>query len=214
MDKDEKKDNTPQKVNNTDKDNQEKSQNKKEDTSKKSNPKKDAPKKKNIFQKHPLTFLLIGALLISVLWGFLKANRVEKELTEKFETHINKLHEETGLQLAKTLSWSLRSELNRENQESAESYMVNFLKGNLNIQSVKYIDSKSKKVAFSTNKKDEGKSIEDSFILDADEAKMEIKNGIKVFACPVFGYDSQLGTVVFEWIPTELINEEEVKEEE
>lgn len=214
MDKDEKKDNTPQKVNNTDKDNQEKSQNKKEDTSNKSNPKKDAPKKKNIFQKHPLTFLLIGALLVSVLWGFLKANRVEKELTEKFEIHINKLHEETGLQLAKTLSWSLRSELNRENQESAESYMVNFLKGNLNIQSVKYIDSKSKKVAFSTNKKDEGKSIEDSFILDADEAKMEIKNGIKVFACPVFGYDSQLGTVVFEWIPTELINEEEVKEEE
>lgn len=214
MDKDEKKDNTPQKVNNTDKDNQEKNQNKKEDTSNKSNPKKDAPKKKNIFQKHPLTFLLIGALLVSVLWGFLKANRVEKELTEKFETHINKLHEETGLQLAKTLSWSLRSELNRENQESAESYMVNFLKGNLNIQSVKYIDSKSKKVAFSTNKKDEGKSIEDSFILDADEAKMEIKNGIKVFACPVFGYDSQLGTVVFEWIPTELINEEEVKEEE
>lgn len=214
MDKDEKKDNTPQKVNNTDKDNQEKSKNKKEDTSNKSNPKKDAPKKKNIFQKHPLTFLLIGALLVSVLWGFLKANRVEKELTEKFETHINKLHEETGLQLAKTLSWSLRSELNRENQESAESYMVNFLKGNLNIQSVKYIDSKSNKVAFSTNKKDEGKSIEDSFILDADEAKMEIKNGIKVFACPVFGYDSQLGTVVFEWIPTELINEEEVKEEE
>lgn len=218
MDKDDKKDDskdkTPEKVNNSNQDSQKKEQSKKEESSKKANTKKDAPKKKNILQKHPLTFLLIGALLISVLWGFLKANRVEKELTEKYETHINQLHEETGLQLARTLSWSLRSELNRENQESAESYMVNFLKGNLNIQSVKYIDSKSKKVAFSTNKKDEGKSIEDSFILDADEAKMEIKNGIKVFACPVFGYDSQLGTVVFEWIPTELINEEEVKEEE
>lgn len=236
MDKENKKDNTPQKANQTEKDNQKEEKNKKEDSTKKTNPKKESPKKKNIFQKHPLTFLLIGGLLISVFWGFLKANRVEKQLTKKYETHIDHLHEEakhfekqltkkyethidhlheeTGLQLSRTLSWSLRSELNRENQESAESYMVNFLKGNLNIQSVKYIDSKSKKVAFSTNKKDEGKSIEDSFILDADEAKMEIKNGIKVFACPVFGYDSQLGTVVFEWIPTELINEEEVKEEE
>lgn len=212
--KDDSKDKTPEKVNNSNQDSQKKEQSKKEESSKKANTKKDVPKKKNILQKHPLTFLLIGALLISVLWGFLRANRVEKELTEKYETHINQLHEETGLQLARTLSWSLRSEMNRENQESAEGYMVNFLKGNLNINSVKYIDSKSNKVAFSTNKKDEGKKIEDSFILEAKEAVMETQNGIKVFACPVFGYDSQLGIVVFEWIPLELNKEEKVKDEE
>lgn len=214
MDKENKKDNTPQKANQTEKDNQKEEKNKKEDSTKKTNPKKESPKKKNIFQKHPLTFLLIGGLLISVLWGFLKANRVEKQLTKKYETHIDLLHEETGLQLARTLSWSLRSELNRENQESAERYMINFLQGNLNIQSVKYIDSKSNKVTFATNKKDEGKEIKDAFILGAKEAKMEVRDGKKLFACPVFGFDSQLGIVVFEWIPPSINIEEEENSEE
>lgn len=33
---------------------------------------------KNIFQKHPMTFLLLGALLIGILSGILSNNRLEK----------------------------------------------------------------------------------------------------------------------------------------
>lgn len=167
--------------------------------SKEGSTQKSTPKKKNIFQKHPLVFLLLGALIISILWGMLKVNRVEKALTEKFELQIKEEREVLGVKLARTFSWVMRSELTRNNKEQAEQYMVEFLRGDLDISRVSYYDKGEGKIAFSTDKSFEKEKIKDEFILNTSKAQSrEEKDGYLITA-PVMGLDKQLGVIIINW---------------
>lgn len=162
-------------------------------------PQKEKPKKKNIFQKHPLVFLLLGALVISILWGMLKVNRVEKALTEKYEMQIKEERELMGEKLARTFSWVMRSELTRNNKEQAEQYMVEFLRGDLDISRVSYYDKSEGKIAFSTDKSFEKEKIKDEFILNTSKAQSkEVDDGFLITA-PVMGLDKQLGIIIINW---------------
>lgn len=165
----------------------------KKDTSNKSK------SKKNILQKHPLVFLLIGALIITFLWGVLKTNRIESKLTKEHQKELNELRISTGEELARVFSWSLRSELTRNNKEQAHQYMLLLLRGNLDIKNVQYIDLKSKTVTFSSNKKEEGKEVNDENILAVKEVTHLEKGNIITLMTPIMGFDRQLGVAVIEW---------------
>lgn len=41
-------------------------------------PPNEKAKSKNILQRHPLVFILLGAIIISVLWGIFKTKQLEK----------------------------------------------------------------------------------------------------------------------------------------
>ena len=175
--------------------NKEKNQEKGEATNKR---KGTSSKKKNIFQKHPLTFLLLAALIIVFLWGMLKANRLENELTEKYETEILHLKKAANEQLGRIFALSLRSELTRNNKEQAEQYMLTLIKEK-GISKVMYIDTKTNEVLFSTNKKDENKKMNDEFIINATTVKSKVADNLMTVVSPVMGLNTQLGVCVIEY---------------
>ena len=156
-------------------------------------------KEKNILQKHPLTFLLLGALIITFLWGHLKANRVERNIKAEYELKMNDLYELTSREIATSLSWSLRSELTRNNKEQAEQYLLTFLRGNLNVSKVMYVDNKTKTILFSSDKKEEGKTYTEERVLNAREVLVDRKEEIITVISPVMGFNDKLGTIVFVW---------------
>ena len=168
---------------------------KKEETSKPDS----KSKKKSIIRRHPFVFILLAALAVSVIWGFAKANNVKKELTENYESKIEKLRNSTGEELARVFAWAIKSELTRGNKENAEQYMLALLRGDLDIKKVVYVDSKTKKIEFSSNKKEEGKTMEDDFILSANSVQSKTEEGLMIIASPVMDHNSQIGVVVIHW---------------
>lgn len=156
-------------------------------------------KKKNIFQKHPFVFVLLVTLIIAIIWGNLNANRIEKKLTEQHNKALQAERELLGKTLANTMALTLRSELTRDNKEQAEQYMVEFLKSDLTISRVSFMDQSSKKITFSTDKSFESKTIEDDFILNTDESNYKnIEEGLLLTA-PVNGLSRQLGVLIINW---------------
>jgi hypothetical protein len=158
-----------------------------------------AAKKKNIFQKQPLVFILLGALLISVVWGNYRANKIERELTLEHKRVLQAERELLGTTLVNTMALTLRSELTRNNNEQAEQYMVEFLRSDLNILRVSFMDQSTREIAFSTDKSYESRGIEDEFILNTKEAGFrQSENGLLLTA-PVKGLSRQLGVLIINW---------------
>ena len=139
------------------------------------------------------------ALIIAIIWGNLNANRIEKKLTEQHNKALQAERELLGKTLANTMALTLRSELTRDNKEQAEQYMVEFLKSDLTISRVSFMDQSSKKITFSTDKSFESKTIEDDFILNTDESNYKnIEEGLLLTA-PVNGLSRQLGVLIINW---------------
>jgi hypothetical protein len=161
-------------------------------------------KSKNLFQKHPMVFLLLGALIISVLWGVLKANRLEKAHQAQIE-QLNSDHEQrmdsialiNASQLISSLTWAVRSEMTRDNLEQVNTYFIQLIK-EPSMESIQLINHSTGEVLLSTNKKDEGKIITDDFILGAKAPQSIIKEDKIQSAAPVFGLSQQLGVLVIE----------------
>lgn len=160
---------------------------------------KSKTKKKSILRRHPFVIILLVALAISVIWGFAKTNNVKKELKETYEAKFEKLRNSTGEELARVFAWSIKSELTRGNKENAEQYMLALLKGGLNIDKVIYVNSKTKNIEFSSNKKEEGKQMEDEFILSANSVQSKLEEKLMVIVSPVMGHNSQIGVLVIHW---------------
>lgn len=172
-------------------------QNKKEDQ--KTIKDKKPVKKKNIFQRYPFIFILLAALIISIIWGTLKANRIEKNLTAEHQKAMQAERELLGKTLVNTMSLTLRSELTRDNREQAEQYMVEFLKSDLNITQVSFMDQSSKQIIFSTDKSFESKLIDDEFILTTKEPGVQPTESGLLLTAPVTGLSKQLGVVLIRW---------------
>lgn len=152
-------------------------------------------KSKNVFQKHPFTFILLGALLISILWGVLNANRIEKGLSEKYEKKIEQLEIKSAEQLIHYFSLAIRSEWTRNNKEQANQYLLELLKDE-RISKVMLVEQGTNKVLFSSNKKDENKKMENEFIISTTNTKSESISDELIVATPVMGLNSQMGVLV------------------
>jgi hypothetical protein len=165
---------------------------------------KQEESKKNIFQKNPVAILLAGALIIAILWGVLSnqrtAKRYQKELTQLQEVHaaqLDSLHIDSGELLAQSLSWAVRSELMRENNEQVNGYFMEALKIDA-VLSIRLVDHISGKNVLATNKKDEGKPETNEFILQATSVSTEIAADKNTIVAPIFGFNKQLGVLVIE----------------
>ena len=160
--------------------------------------------KKNIVQKHPVVFLLAGALVIAILWGVLSnqrtAKRYQKELTQLQEFHaaqLDSMHVESGELLAQSLSWAVRSELMRDNNEQVNGYFIEALKIDA-VLSIRLVDQTNGKIILATNKKDEGTTETHEFILEATAISTEQTAEKNTIVAPIFGFNKQLGVLVIE----------------
>lgn len=96
---------------------------------------KEVVKSKNVFQKYPFVFILLGALIISIFWGVLKVNSLEKTHADSIE-QLNLDHKAqldsialiNASQVISSLTWAVRSEMTRENMEQVNTYFIQLIK--------------------------------------------------------------------------------------
>jgi hypothetical protein len=174
--------------------------------SKKSNttPTNEVVKSKNVFQKYPFVFILLGALIISLFWGVLKVNRLEKSHADSIE-QINIDHKAqldsialiNASQVISSLTWAVRSEMTRDNMEQVNTYFIQLIK-EPSIESIQLVEHSTGNILISTNKKDEGTKLKNEFVLNAKAPISKLQDKRIISAAPVYGLSEQLGVLVIE----------------
>ena len=153
--------------------------------------------KPSLFKRYPLTFILLGLLIIATLWGYFNGKAIERKLTKAHQTELAERSKNHALQIGKIFSWGIRSEVTRNNMEQAEQYMLSLVR-EPNIEKVTYVNAKDFTILYSTNKAEEGEVMNEDLIKNANETTVSFNQNKATIISPVMGIDSKLGILVIE----------------
>lgn len=163
-------------------------------------------------KKYPLTTtILFGLLALVVVYfakdfeGNLKKKNVEKQaaiqLLEKDRTMLKLV--------SKPLVWNVRSEMLRSNLDQIDLLMTNLVKEK-NFQYIHLVNMDGG-IILSTDKKMEGKSIENGTLWNAFLADTTVvlsgKENLITVVAPVMGYDDRMGTLVIAYQAAPFISQ-------
>lgn len=154
------------------------------------------------WKKHFLKLFLVLLLIVSVIWGWVANNQLQKEhkkeITELNEAHdqaIQKLYKLKNKEIAQTLALAVRSELIDENKDQVNQYFLQIIK-QPSVEKVMLIDHNSGKITLSTNKKDEGSNFDDAKLFKTKDVITVKKDGNWYTATPIMGLNNQLAVIV------------------
>lgn len=153
--------------------------------------------KQSLIKRYPLTFTLIGLLIVVGLWGYFNGKLTERRLTQAHKAEMVSLHKAHAEQIGKLFSWSIRSEITRNNMEQAEQYMLSLVR-EPNIEKVTFVDAKTKTIVYSTNKAEEGNTIDDSNLFNINQTEVTTRTNGTTIISPVMGIDRKLGILIIE----------------
>jgi hypothetical protein len=155
-------------------------------------------------KKHWVVFLHIAVIIILLLWAVIKIQLMEKrsanekeQLVNLYEQRLDSLYLSDMELTSRVFSWSIRSEMTRQNLEQVNQFFSGFVK-EPNIRKVQLIDPLTGTILLSSDKKDEGLIIEDAFILQSEKTiHLAGDTGDKIIS-PVMGLDTRIGVLVIE----------------
>jgi hypothetical protein len=164
--------------------------------------KKSASKK-----KWPLRLsgiLGVGLSFFAVIfWKDHQITQVKEQYTQKANAVINQNSEEMLRNFCKPLSWTVRAELMRNNNEQIMLFINDLVKSK-NIRMVSFIDQKGS-IGISTDKNFEGKSASVLFQPNqfTSDSFLVVKKSEKLWevSTPIMGFDKRLGTIILTYIP-------------
>lgn len=165
-------------------------------------------KSENIFvkfiKKHIVVLLLVLVIIGLFFYSMIRVNileRTHEEKTEKLITEhmaeIDSLVVSHMKLTVRTLTWAVRSELIRQNKEQVNHFFNDFIREPV-VTKIKLIDPENYEIVLSTDKKDEGKVIDDKELYKVDELFTKIDSAEVKFINPVMGLDRILGILVIE----------------
>ena len=161
--------------------------------------------KKNAFSiflwKHKFPVLLLVIIGVLLLYFNLKINSIEsthlKEMNSTIQTYnqqIDSIQISGMTQTVKVFSWAIRSELFRNNMDQVNQFFLAFIKEN-GVEQIDMINPESALIILSTDMKQEGKTISDSRILQAENTiSMEDSVGLRIVS-PIMGLEKKIGIV-------------------
>ena len=179
------------------------------ETSSENKPTDSVPEKKisrlmAFILRHKMVFSLIIIILVLASWAFIKMalmeKNFEKQKAEIITIYENKIDSLTLKQLeltSKVFSWAVRSELTRENKEQVNQFFLSFIQEN-NVKKVMLIDASTATISLSTDKKDEGKAINDMSLLPDKTFSFEKDSTFEIIS-PVMGLNNKLGSLVIDY---------------
>ncbi|MDD3323278.1 MAG: hypothetical protein PHS59_17730 [Paludibacter sp.] len=154
--------------------------------------------------RHKMVFTLLVIIIILASWAFIKMavmeNRFEKQKALIITTYENKIDSLTLKHLeltSKVFSWAVRSELTRENKEQVNQFFLSFIQEN-NVKKVMFIDASTATISLSTDKKDEGKTINDLSLLPDQTISIDKDSTFEIIS-PVMGLNNKLGSLVIDY---------------
>lgn len=155
-------------------------------------------------KKHISSVILAIALVIGFIWFSIKLktneNRFENEKTKliaKYETERDSIQIK-HLEFASTVfSWSVRSELLRNNTENLNQLLTIFIKES-GADLVQLINPENNIVLLSSDKKFEGKPYEQNLTNEITTSIVIKEQGLVRIITPVMGFNNKIGVLVTE----------------
>lgn len=155
--------------------------------------------------KHIRTVILILLVLGIYFWAKIEINRLNKnletqitEITNLYESKIDSLSITQMELTAKTFSWAIRSEMQRENKEQVGQFFNEFVK-QPQIIKLQYINAENSIIEISTNKKEEGVILNSALAKTNVQLIQQDSLSFKI-ATPIMGLNKKLGTVIIDAI--------------
>ncbi|HPU46413.1 MAG TPA: hypothetical protein PLQ91_02125 [Bacteroidales bacterium] len=161
----------------------------------------EKPKKKSWFKQNVGATIVMIIMLIAII--FLGINLMVKQKQHKEEIAdvnakntalVDSLKKDNFTWLTKVFTWTVRSEMLRENLEQVKLYSQEFIKYQY-VDNIKVVDP-SGRVIFSSDMKDQSVITEWSNI---NKLAVIQQNNKTIIASPVLGNDKILGAVVIEY---------------
>ncbi|GFZ91452.1 hypothetical protein GCM10011531_23950 [Aquaticitalea lipolytica] len=158
---------------------------------------------KDFLLKHIVKVILLLLVIVVFIWSRIQIsslksdfNQQKTEITKKYELKLDSLNIARMELTAKTFSWAVRSELQRQNKEQVELFFYDFIKSP-QIEKLQYINSDNSTIELSTNKKEEGLIATSDFFKTNDQLTKSDSTSFKI-ATPIMGLNKKLGVVVIE----------------
>lgn len=162
-------------------------------------------KVKKFLLNNKLVILLLILLVFVFAWGQINLNKATKEADKKIEEiNISYSLKFDSLQLAskermsKVFSWSVRSELIRENVEQVAVLINNYVQED-GVTNVKLINPSSKMVVLSTNKRDENRVFEFPELLNLNQLEVYQTEETLMHLIPIMGLNQRMAILVVEY---------------
>lgn len=154
------------------------------------------------WKKHFLKLFLVLLLIVSIVWGWVANNQLQKEheeaMTELKEAHKEEITSMVKLknkEVTQALALAVRSELIDENKDQVNQYFLQVLK-QPSVSKIMLLNHDSGKVLISTNKKDEGTTFNMENLVKAKDLKTVMNEGNWYTAAPIMGLNNQLAVIV------------------
>lgn len=142
---------------------------------------------------HKLVFFLLIIIIVGAVWASIEIFSLKRSFNKEKLEITNRFVDETS----RVFSWAIRSELLRDNKEQVNQFFMNLVK-EPGYKKIQLIDASSSTVIISTDKKDEGATISDTTILNANNSK-QLANGELVRSItPVMGLNSRIAVLVID----------------
>lgn len=154
------------------------------------------------WKKHFLKLFLVLLLAVSIVWGWVANNQLQKEheeaITELKESHkeqITSMLKLKNKEVTQALALAVRSELIDENKDQVNQYFLQVLK-QPSVSKLMLINHNSGEILISTNKKDEGTKFKMNDLVKAKDLKTVMNKGNWHTAAPIMGLNNQLAVIV------------------
>ena len=158
----------------------------------------------NVIKKHPLSFVLLIALIACIIWANFRINSDNKqyvkdkiELTTKYEIQIDSLVLKNIEFSSTVFSWSVRSELLRKNVENLNQLLTVYVKvSDANL--VQLVNLEDKIITISSDKQYEGNRFVIPANIDLTKQRTVVSDSNITVYTPVMGYTGAIGLLIVE----------------
>jgi len=155
-----------------------------------------------IIKNHPVSSILLIALIVVFAWFSIKLNSTKKqfeieksELVRNYELQIDSLQLKNIEFTSRVFSWSVRSEMMRNNEENLNQLVTVFIKeSNANLLHIVSYEKNS--IIISSDKKHEGESFVAASNIDFKK-QVTLGDSIETTVyTPIYGLNNEIGLLI------------------
>ena len=155
-----------------------------------------------VAKKNPFTTILLIVLIAFISWSTIKMNydkyQFEKDKIQIIENYTSKIDsiKLNNIQFSSTVfSWSVRSELIRQNMENLNQLFTYYVK-NSSTNLVQLVDLKENKIIISTNKQFEGELFTLTTSVDLNKQTTVNTDSKTIIYTPIMGFNDAIGLLI------------------
>lgn len=142
---------------------------------------------------HKLVFFLLLIMIVGAGWSGIKYLTLKRNFNKERQQIASTFIDEN----TRVFSWAVRSELLRDNRDQINQFFMSLVK-EPGYKKIQLVDVNNSKIIVSTDKKDEGKVVSDTAILNTNIIKQLPEGDLIRCIAPVMGLNSRVAVLVID----------------